>query len=341
MNRQQLTRATGLGATLVCGALNTSHVLAAPDETAAPAPVANVANAALAANDLVTVNLPISNLPVEFMAYWLDPTRQRVPSQVQESYANKFPPMGELELLPRQPGNGNGPLDLKLIEGIESIAAITPRNTLRVRGTAAGTEELKRVVAKLDVALTQIEIEATFCHVSPKTLKALPLKFVTEKSLYLAPALATAPGNISALMNELIAAEKMRILTAPRVTTIDGLTARLVSRELAAIILPPQPGSPEKPMDSDPLWSPRLSLTHVETGLTCTPVVRDDIVKLAVNFMVNGRSINIQTNVRDGQSIAVLVPTEKPAADRTLIFLNARIIRRAGQDAAKSAAKAE
>lgn len=314
-------RAAALGAALaLCGA--TSHAQPAPDET----PAVNVASA------VETVDIRLNNAPVDLVAYWLDPARQKMPTQLEFSRRNAIGTYYTGDL-PRQPGNGNGPRDLKLPVGIESIVAIDPTNILKVRGTAAGIEELKKLVVELDVPLRQVEVEAQFCSMSPQTLKALPLKFVMSNG---APSVALVPPTVSlsAELNKLIADNKVRIITAPRVTAIDGLTAQLTSTESIELALSPQAKKSANALEASKQWTPDTSVFLVETGLNCTPVLQGDLIKLFARATLNNRSVNGNTTLRDGETIAIAMPADKSdaAKTRTVIFLTARIIRGAGDE---------
>ena len=141
MNRHHFTRAAILGAALaLCAA--SSHAQTATNELST-----NAAVSANAASDARTIDIPLSNLPVGIVAYWLDPKGQSVPLQIQQSrnYANSS--LSDFGQWPREPGDGNGPRDLKLPAGIQGIVAVDARNLLRATGTATGTEELKKLVA--------------------------------------------------------------------------------------------------------------------------------------------------------------------------------------------------
>lgn len=322
MNKIQLFRATTLCAALALTA-NSSHAQ----------PAAAVAAA------IETVEIKLISAPASLVAYWLDPMHLPAPRPIQQSRLNRLPQMQELDELPRQAGNGNGPRDLKLPAGIESLVAIDPQNVLRIQGTAAGVEELKKLLVELDVPINQIEIEAIFSQMSPEVLKTLPLKFVTSKGAPVAPSLALVPPTVNFTMelNRRIADNKVRIITAPRVTAIDGLTAQLTSTESLGLVLSTLTEKPTDLSEAEKQWLPGFSALQIETGLNCTPILRGDLIKLFTRATLNNRSANVNTTLRDGETIAIAMPAEKSdTANRTVIFLSVRLVRRAGDETARA-----
>lgn len=329
MNRIRLSRALILSAALAVAA-HSSHAQPITGEI----PDANAAQA------IKTVDIKVRNIPVGLVAYWLDAARTPIPILIQASRGNSFPFLKqELDALPRQAGNGNGPKDLKLPAGIDSIFAIEPQNVLRVRGTAAGIEELKKLLVELDVPLSQVEVEAQFCQMSPETLKALPLKFAKNEDTFYAPSVALVPPTISlsAVLNRLIADNKVRVITAPRVTSIDGLNARLMSTEMRVMMLSPDIEKWADMTDSERQWLPGISTVKMETGFNCTPIFHGDVIKLFMRPTLNDRSANVNANLHDGDTIAIAMHADKSEMiNRTVVFVTARVVRRAGDEAAQA-----
>ncbi len=155
------------------------------------------------------------------MAWWLDPARQSEPIQLQSSrtsrennplLAKKTLPTPEIPALPA---------------GIERIVAIDPQNALIVSGTDAAFAALEKIVALLDQPLRQVEIEGQFVQISAEDARQLGVSLSLDpKNRY-----ATVPLDAQALarLSELKAANKARVITAPRVLAINHLTAELAS----------------------------------------------------------------------------------------------------------------
>lgn len=327
MNRIQLSRALILGAALGLTA-NSSHAQTMPGEM----PDANAAQA------IKTVDIKVRNIPVGLVAYWLDPAHQMIPQQLRISRSNSGYWTREIDELPRQAGNGNGPKDLTLPAGIDAVIAIEPSNVLKVRGTEAGIEALKKLVAELDVPINQAEVEAKFCFISPQILKTLPLKFVESEGGG-APSIASMPPTLSldTELNKLIAANKIRLITAPRVTAIDGLTAQLYSTESRSIMLSPLAKKWGDIPEAERPWQPGLTTVQLRTGFNCTPIFHGDLIKLLMSPTLDNVSANVTANMRDGQTIAISMPVDKSNLDRHLvIFVTTRVIRRAGDEVAQT-----
>lgn len=317
MNRLQISSALLLSVAFALP--NISH--------AQPAPAVNAANA------VETVDIKVGNVSVGLLAYWLDPAHQIVPQQLQLNRDIGGYWTRESDALPRQAGNANGPRDLKLPAGIESIASIDPQNVLRVKGTAAGIEELKKLVVELDVPIRQVEVEAQFCQMSPQTLKTLPLKFAANEDSSYAPSVAQVPPtvNLNTELSKLVADKKVRIITKPRMTAIDGLAAQHMSSQTRPMALSTLAKNPADMSDADEPWLPGLAMVRMDTGLTCMPIFHGDLIKLFTRSTLNDRSANVSANLRDGESIAIVMPFEKSDTNnRTVIFVTAHIVRRAG-----------
>ena len=233
------------------------------------------------------------------------------------------------------PATAMAPQNLKLPAGIESVVSVDPQNVLLVRGTPNGISELRELVAKIDLPLRQVEVEAQFLQMSPQTLKTLPLKFAKNKDAFYVPSVALVPPKLrlSGELNQLIAANKVRIVTAPRVTAIDGLTAQLTSQETRSVMLSPAVEKFAEMSRDESQWLPGISTVQLETGLNCTPILHGDSIKLFTRCTLNDHSANVSANLRDGETIAIVMPYDKSdLTDRTVILVTARIVPRAGDE---------
>ena len=89
--------------------------------------------------------------------------------------------------------------------------------------------------------------------------------------------------------------------------------------------------------EADRQWLPGLSFVQMETGFSCTPIFHGDLIMLFTRSTLNDRNANVSANVRDGETFAVAMPADKSdAANRTVIFITARILRRAGDEVAQT-----
>ena len=199
------------------------------------------------ATPIVVSEIPITQIPVRnvnpsLLAYWLDPNHQPMPQSLKSSARNGGYWTYSLDKMTRQPGNANGPRDLKLPDGVEIVAAVEPQNLLLVRGTTASVEQLRKLAKEIDVPLSQVEIQAQLWEVAPPELAALPLKFydstVSDEKpapLFAQAAFALTTDETSRALQNLAEHQRARLITAPRVTAFDGLAARLMMTETRPI----------------------------------------------------------------------------------------------------------
>ena len=354
MNSLRLSSALLLGAAFAVPSI--SHAQAAPlEQQATPEKPA-----------LVSALIKVRNVPSDWMAHWLDPAHQPMPIEIQSSIANSgqmpqlqqhdFPTGDSLDVsvapvvrpLKLRPGNGYGPLNLKLPAGIETIVSIDPQDAILVRGTAAGVEQLRALVAQLDVPLSQVEIEVQFCQLARADLGALGLSFVTDKAgdtlVVGAPVsenqvlppnqfqVGFVRNNFTAKINELIVQDKLKVITAPRVTAISGLTAKLQSKEMHSFAYSTLPANVSDEIKESGILPEGLVLTTTETGIVCTPLIHKDLIQLDLEASLENRLLNQTTTFKDGQTLAMQFPAENANSETaTVLFVTARIIRRAGE----------
>ena len=249
-----------------------------------------------------------------------------------------------------RPGNGYGPLNLKLPAGIETVVSIDPKNEILVRGTAAGIEQLRALVAQLDVPLSEVEVEVQFCQLARADLGALSPSFVTEKTGE-NPVIVAGMGenpvvppnqtnqfqigfirnNFTAKINDLIAQNKLKVITAPRVTAISGLTAKIQSQERRAFTYAALSEDISDETKASGILPEGIAFSTSETGIVCTPLVYKDLIQLDLKASLAPRALHLMTTVKDGQTLAVEFPAENANSETaTVLFVTARIIRRAG-----------
>ena len=332
MNHPQLLRAFALGAALaLCGASH-AQALKTDDVTAA--------------QTRLPTAIKLNNVPSDIMAYWLDPARQRVPIQLAVSTRNGDLRGGIVDDLPRQPGNALGPLGLKLPQGIDEIIPIEPQRVLLVRGTQVGIEELRQLVQRVDVPLRQTEVEVLFLELTPAAMKELNLPFrwtkVNGKDDKLQPAIADAEMLTNERLNALLANGSAnnfsknfsettvagRILTAPRVRALDGLTALLNSTETRTLKWPI--GDDKTPAPQQDAWKAGIAKIQTETGIRVKCASKDDLIAMDLQIMLNDETARMSAIVRDGQKLALLLPRREPSNGVVHIaIVTPRIIRRA------------
>lgn len=264
----------------------------------------------------------IKNLPSAMIAYMLDPKNNPRPAGVAADKSDKPEEKGTFDL----PGS------------ITQIVSIDPQNVLLIKG---GSDEdirrLQELIDVLDQPLRQVELEAQVVQISPEDAKTFGIDFSRNEPVVLrAKQESKAPitahfgfvrNNFTARLNALVADNRAKIITAPRVTALNNLSATM-----------------EMKVDIGTLSDGKRTFTFEPVGakLTITPTINgDDTITLLINATnKNGEDSKVTAiaNVRDGDTIALsgLSPLFAPAgaieSPNILIFLTARIIRRAGDD---------
>lgn len=298
-------------------------------------------------SELQTASIQLRNVKPSLMAYWLDPARQAMPQMLRSSLRNDGEWTRHLDQLPRQAGNANGPRDLKLPDGIASLTPVDPQNVLRARGTAAGLDALQKEVARADVALQQVEIDAQFLDVEIAALAALPLVFQSvdpSKNFFSANLRETAfafnaPLNpLQSDLNTLIAGGRAKLITAPRLTAFDGLVAALVSSQEMPFVTGKflqlqgkntNNGEPTEEEIRAP-WDMGLVFVHEDIGFKTAPVLHGNLVALAFETRLQGRITQASVFVRGGQSVVVRLPNGNSDSQRArLVVITPRIIKSA------------
>lgn len=282
-----------------------------------------------------------------------------------------------------QNGGANGSFTLP--DGIEQIVSVDPQNVLLIaydEGSEQSVRDLQELIDVLDQPLRQVEIEAQFVELQSQDARTFGIDFSTARGNFDAAttgfASAPVPGsfqigfvrnNFTATLNALIANNRAKVITAPRVTAINNLTATLTSTETRSLILT----SVAQNIGGGQQQGQQLLFINTVTGLTVTPTINgDDTVTVLMRPRVSSqdgttglgtrttRELVTVANVRDGDTIAlgglkvvrntainfkVPILGDIPFFGRLfqskninenqselIIFLTARIIRRAGDD---------
>ncbi len=306
----------------------------------------------------------VRNVQPSLMAWWLAPESHAEPPQLQKSRRNRElnPLLSEkADLKPKLPA---------LPAGIERIVAIDPQNALLAFGTEAGIEELKTIVAGLDKPLRRVEIQGQFVQITAQNARALGVRFpapVEGKS-----AISRVGKDFEAVLARLVATQKAKVITAPRVTAINGLTADLSYErsEPVQVDITTRPQMGEKPITLSGAAG-QILVTGTRLSFAARPSVTPDdsidlqlapaqILSLSLASSIPNagkqptfakkevilrrvlQGVLIETAVKDGQTIAIsgydsrfIQSPLQPAAKpaaNVLLFVTARIIRRAEDD---------
>lgn len=284
-----------------------------------------------------TYSFPIRNVKASLMAWWLDPANHEMPIELRQA-------------APKTTRSTPPDKGFQLPDGVTRIVAIDPQNTLLVSGTPEGAERLRATIAFLDRPLRQVEIEAQFVQVNTTDLGVFGLDAKTGfNTLQPNRMLGFVRGNFSARLAALVNAGKAKILSSPRATAINNLTASLSQstrtpveigvRDTTGIL---RPFEDANSLEGAPLF------VRSEMKLEVTPTINnDDTVTLLMdsgitrNLMTNessaapdikkDSSLKTVVNIRDGETIA-LGGVASPQTNMTIVMLvTARIVRRVGE----------
>lgn len=280
-------------------------------------------------------------------------------------------------------GGGQGDGLFELPEGVDSIVAVDPQNALLVYGTTAGVQQLQTIIDYLDRPLRQVEIEANFIDVSLSDTRAFGIDFSSSNGPFslntsgLAPqngtvSLGFVRNNFAATLRALISQNRAKIVTAPRVTAINNLTALISS----SVQTPVQITGTTTGIGGQVGQNTNYIYVPAVTQLFVTPTINnDDTITVRMRPQVQQQGIPAGANqpppistqqidttaiVRDGDTIAlggfrtknistggqrIPVLSYIPFVGRLfrthnnndlerelIIFLTARIIRRADED---------
>lgn len=282
-------------------------------------------------------------------------------------------------------GGGGGGGILELPEDVDSVVAIDPQNALLVFGTDEGVRDLERIISFLDKPLKQVEIEAQFVSVNTGSTNSFGINFSTAQGNFNANANGFAPsppvgsnafqvgvvrGNFQATLTSLIANNRAKLITAPRILAINNLTASLFSTQRTPVIL----NTVSQNIGGQQAVGQNLIFISTSIGLTVTPTINNDdtitvLLQPQLSTQTGGQGgvpgvldqrLETIANVRDGDTIALgglkssnvsrvtgRIPVlsnipligglfrsrSNVALDNDLIiFLTARIVRRLGDD---------
>lgn len=329
----------------VCGAVLGSLMLCGASARA------QTAEAPVVAPELQTADIPLRNVNASLMAYWLDPAHQAMPQTLRSSLSNGGSWTSFVDKLTRQPGNALGPRDLKLPDGVMELINIDRQNVLHARGTAAGLEALKKLVAQIDVPLQQTEIEAQFWDVALADVATLPLRFRGifqpqdfKNGVVRTQTAVDTPTSIEPTTRALDALRQQNrahLVTAPRVTVTSGLTAALTSTTTAPFVLDKAAGQRFKAQQdaeeaerrklraqrglaeyetltldgvqatASDNWDPGIVFVQEELSLKVASVTRGDLVAMSFQLTNDGTIAQASTIVRDGQTLAMRLPVSK------------------------------
>lgn len=212
------------------------------------------------AGEILTRQVPVLNLPAPTFAFLLDPQHQPEPLMFSTSRLNSAalasagPSPSELFAVPT------------LAPGVSIVEASDLHNALTLRGEAGALDAWQKAIETLDKPLRQVEVELQMVRLAPAALKELGA--ATD-----VPGPQLLRGNFIENLRRLLVNGQAKVLTAPRVTAVSGLTASLSSTTMAPL---PVPGNKN--------WAvplPERIFVGQGVGMAVRPTLRpDDLIDL-------------------------------------------------------------
>ncbi len=252
----------------------------------------------------LTRTIKIKNVPSALIAYWLDPKHNARPVALGEVNSNRFGAPREAE----EKGAFTLPGD------IEQIVSIDEQNVIMVAG--GSNEDIRRLEELIDVLdqpLQQVELEAQFVEMNTADLSQFGIDF-SDKEKAGTEKVGFVRNNFTARLNKLVADGSAKIVSAPRVTAINNTSASMKAATLMT-------------KGQTPVWA-----------YDVTPTINgDDTITILLHPAEEKLGLETIFNVRDGDTIAILLGTMPQTTDETnsmrtnLVFFTARIIRRADE----------
>ena len=180
---------------------------------------------ALASPTLTQRSIHVSHVPPEQIVAWLGAEHKALPLMERLSRRNWLASgQSETEYQPLA-----SPVPARLPDGVEFIKVEKAQNTLRAFGRPEALDSLAELVLALDKPLRQIEVSSWLIEVAPDELARLGVDFApagkTDKG---APfTLAKWHGDPQKWIAAREAQGTAKLVTAPRVVTLHGMTASM------------------------------------------------------------------------------------------------------------------
>jgi hypothetical protein len=222
-----------------------------------------------------------------------------------------------------------------LPQGVDNIIAIDAQNVLLVRGTDEGLDRIREIISVLDRPIPQVEIETRFVQIQDQnsnlfgiSFTRIPNQATTTNGTIVAGdpnagiSISYTSGQITANLNAAITAGRVKVVSAPRVTTFNNLTAQVVSintvtTQITDTILVPNGVNGS-------IAVPRTTFFSQVSGvvLTVIPTVnRDGTITMSLQPLVltpspasvkgslfndiSSQEINTSANIKDGDTLAI------------------------------------
>ena len=165
-------------------------------------------------------------------------------------------------------------------DGIELVTGYAIDNSLIVRGTEEGIEELRNLIYLLDISPRQVEIEAEFIEVSTNVVNRFGMDWNLERlnrsfSTNFNPSgnvvIGFATGNLTAAIRAELTSGKGRIINAPKISTINNMYAEIAIQTQIPVFIRQVVATGDGAVSGE-----GIMYKNIDTGLSVTPRINGD-----------------------------------------------------------------
>lgn len=183
--------------------------------------------------------------------------------------------------------NGQNSQNRLVPDGIDTIFPYQEDNSLLVRGEPDAIDELKNIIALLDVPVKQVSIKAEFVTVTDKDVSAFGLNWATSvlnsnvttdiggAGTTSGPTITMniAQGNISATLTALRQRDRAHTILAPLISTLNNVPAQIQTSEQYPIF---QSAISQGSVGGGNISTSNVTYLSSQTGLTVLPRINRD-----------------------------------------------------------------
>lgn len=210
-------------------------------------------------------SVPLRNIPAAVVAFLLEPRHQPEPLMFSTSRRNSSNLSGDAA---KSLAEASPPSVLAPGVSIEKVDQAG--NALLLRGEAGALDTSEKAIRALDKPLQQIEIEVQMVQFVPDALKYLSVPTDVPGPHLLA-------ADVPTKLRELLGSKRAKVITAPRVLAISGLTASLSSTTSSPARIVPATDIKGGEVPASPQFMPPVRLwVQRSIGMTVRPTVRPD-----------------------------------------------------------------
>ena len=259
------------------------------------------------------------------MAYWLDPNHNPLPNPFNRGFNSN----GSLrrEWPDDTVGEEKPGIGLPIPASLKRAIAGDEHDVLSVEVADADVESLRELINALDQPLRRIEIEAMFVEIDKADLKNFGVDIASNKDNSIAQ-VGFVSNNFPSRLNEMVAQNKVSIISAPRVNAVDNVIAQLGSSTMSRILPQLNVAQTEFEFPMNKIWlnikptiNPDNSLTLLYRSFRqSSPNAVEKVSQGQVGGLSDGNTFAIREPLPDNKFAT-------KSMRQSVIFVTARIVR--------------